>query len=169
MSQGRKYHRLSNAIFGFILTLGMVGCHAPKADSPKALFESIQQAAKSSSEGKLRALIYPLVIGEHDIQAQMVDGILTGKKSGDGAYSDKAISKMIALSPLNFTALSKEDLDRKFLREGATFASDAQLKTLATQQPEAIVECDEEGIYVLLVRLEDAYQLLFWESIPRIL
>lgn len=139
------------------------------ADTPAHLLETIRQLAAQGDYASLEDYLYPLTIpsyggGPYDVQQQMLEGIRAQKAGSDFAYSDAAMGVLIERCIDRFRPLKAAEAA---MLQQQYRLNDQRLQTLAKQSPEAFVAFNEQlgpGCHpmVLLVKLDQAYKLMYW-------
>jgi len=163
MSQFRLAKLLTAAGTVFLLTAIFSGCTG-KMDTPEKLLKKVYSLAEKEKYDKLRDHIYPLVMGTDNFKDLIIEGIKDKKKYGECAYSGEALAEIIKNHLERFEPISS-DLRDYALNE----VDDVELRKILLERPEDLQVLQYKGITIAVVRIEEEFKLLYWESMNDIL
>lgn len=153
------------AVLAVAFALIGTGC-SKKLNSPESLLREIYELATEQRYDELKELGYPLTFQDNDIRDLFVKGIREKETSGDWAYSDAALKEIIENHLDKIGPLPQKELDR-IIKRSDTYGE--TLVNLAKNSPESYSLFNHKQTFIVLVKIEEEYRLLFWEDITNIL
>ena len=163
MSRLRLAKLLTVAVTVLLLAALFSGCTG-KIDTPEKLLKKVYSLAEKEKYDKLKDHIYPLVLGGDNYQDLIIKGIKEKKRYGECAYSAEALAEIIKNHMEKFGQMS-EDLRDYALNE----VQDVELRKILLERPEDLQIMQYKGITIGMVRIEEEFKLLYWESMNDIL
>lgn len=147
-----------------LISIFIITACSDEVDTPVKLFEEIKIAAINNDKIRLKDLVYKTDLPDRDTRKEILKGIIKNYKAGDCAYSDEAISSLIDHHMDKFRIIDN-NLRNKLFTEG-------ELKndtTLANLPLKNILVFDENNVRIIIVKVKNMYQLLFWENLNNII
>ena len=127
-------------------------------------FKKFEEAASKKDKKALKALIYPLKLGNTDIQDELIESIFANdvNSTGDGAISLKALK-----------ALRKNHMDKfeqvpDVLFEEFKNSPDMGPVMSKLSQKDVMI-FNHAGAKMILVKEKKDWQLLFWEDLNNLI
>jgi len=163
MSRFRLVKLLTVAGTLLLLIASFSGCKG-KIDTPEKLLGKIHSLAAKEKYQELRNHIYPMVMGSDNYQDLIIEGIKAKKQYGQCAYSGEALAEIVKNHLDRFEQISP-DLRDFALNE----VQDDELRKILLERPEDVQVLRYREVMIAIVRIEDEYKLLYWESMNDIL
>lgn len=163
MSRFRLVKLLTVAGTVLLLVALFSGCKG-KIDTPEKLLGKIHSLAAKEKYEELRNHIYPLVLGSDNYQELIIEGIKAKKQYGQCAYSEEALAEIIKNHLDRFEEISSDLRDMALDK-----IQDEELRKILLERPKDVQVLEYREVMITIVRIEDEYKLLYWESMNDIL
>lgn len=139
------------------------GCSC-KVDTPKKLLVKIQTLAKKQKYEKLREYVYPLMLSTTNYQDLIIEGIKEKKKWGECAFSEEALAEIIENHTNDFREISRE-MREIVMQE----VQNVDLRKIVRERPQDFLILEYKEATITVVKIDEEYKLLYWESMNSVL
>ncbi|MCK4792399.1 MAG: hypothetical protein KAV87_52200, partial [Desulfobacteraceae bacterium] len=133
----------------------------PQIDTPWKLLKEIHSLASANRYEELERHIF------YRHRDQILKGIREHKPHGDFAYSNEALAEIVHNHRSEIRTLPQQYQD-EFIKD---WKADPTINSVANSRPDdiSVFRHEQSTAYILMIKIEGEYKLIFWEDINGIL